>query len=317
MNINSDDFLLEFDIKDAVVGQVGYGYIGKAVEELFKPFCKKVVIYDKFVPALNDLNAVVSEADVIFVAVPTPMDKKTGECHTGIIESVLQDIQNAAVDLGRDVKSFIVVMKSTVPPGFTRKMQERLSLRLLFSPEFLTEANSVQDFKNASRVILGGEMNDARIVYRFFAGVWPERLYDVYEKENDLTGLGPVIIAQSTPEIAELVKLFTNGILMTKVLFCNEMYQLCEKIGVKYDEVRLLALFDNRIGQSHTQVPGPDGYLGAGGHCFYKDMQSLKFIADKLGTGEELFTSILSRNDVLRGPNGRDWEKMEGRAVIE
>lgn len=308
-NINSESFLKEFDLKKMTVGQLGYGYIGQAVEALFKDHCK-VLINDKFKPGTDSLADVVLNSQVIFVAVPTPM-KASGECHTEIVESVLQDVQTEAVKVGRDLDDFIVVIKSTVPPGFTKRMQNKFALRILFSPEFLTEANSVKDFKTAKRVILGGDLDDARVVYKFFEGVWPDRIVENYVDNP----FGPVSIISCDSEVAEMVKLFTNGLLMTRVLFANEMYQVCNKLGINYDEVRLLSCFDPRINPSHLLVPGPDGHLGAGGHCFPKDMNSLKFLCSQLGINEKLFTAVLERNNELR--DKKDWEEMKGRAVVD
>lgn len=102
---------------------------------------------------------------------------------------------------------------------------------------------------------------------------------------------------------------------MTKVLFCNEIYQLCEKMGLSYNEVRALACLDGRIGASHTLVPGPDGQPGAGGHCFPKDINNLRSVAKELGTGEKLFTAVIERNNELRSE--KDWEAMKDRAVTD
>lgn len=311
MNINDSDFVDTFDMTQCVIGQIGYGYIGQAVEALFSNYCKEIIIHDKFKPGTEPLERVVRESHVVFVAVPTPM-KPSGECHTGIVEEVLQDVQTEAIKGGRDTRDFVVVIKSTVPPGFTRRMQKKFSaLRIVFSPEFLTEANSVKDFKNARRVILGGELDDARIVYKLFEAVWWNRLPENYEPHP----AGPVIIAQCPPEVAELTKLFTNAILTTRVIFANEMYQLCKALDVSYTDVRGLACLDTRINPSHLLVPGPDGQLGYGGHCFPKDVQNLRFVCHQLGVEEKLFTAVIERNDELR--EKKDWEEMKGRAVVD
>lgn len=324
IDIQSPTFIEDFCIGDATVGQVGYGFIGNAVVELFRPHVARVVIYDKakaenrdegnlrFVP---NLDRVVSESQVIFIAVPTPM-KPSGECHTGIVESVLQDIQNVAINIGRSLDSFVVVIKSTVPPGFTRGMQEKYALRLVFSPEFLTEANSVRDFKTTNRVLLGGDLEDARVVFKYFEGVWPDRQMSTFVDHPD----GIVNIIHCDPSVAEMVKLSTNVHLTSKVMISNELYLICEKLGVEYDDVKVLTQLDRRIGLSHMNVPGPDGHLGYGGHCFVKDTQNLAFITEQLRTCTvpgpgSLFHQLHSRNLEIR--EDRDWEAQKGRAVID
>lgn len=327
IDIQSPTFIEDFSIGEATVGQVGHGFIGNAVVELFRPHCKLVVIYDKakaenrddgnlrFVP---DLYRVVSESQVIFVAVPTPM-KPSGECHTDIVEGVLQEIQNVAVNIGRSLDSFIVVLKSTVPPGFTQRMQDRYALRLLFSPEFLTEANSVRDFKTTNRVLLGGELEDARVVFKYFEGVWPDRQLATFVDHPD----GPMQIIHCDSTVAEMVKLSTNFHLTARVMVSNELYMICEKLGIPYDDVKILTQLDRRIGLSHMNVPGPDGHLGYGGHCFVKDTRSLAYVADQLGTSKfqgdghlfNLFREVHLRNLQIR--EDRDWEAQKGRAVID
>ena len=311
MNINAEEFLESFKIEDGVVGQIGHGYIGNAVYELFKPHCK-VLVYDKFKTGelYVSLSRLVSEAHVIFIAVPTPM-KSSGECHTGYIEEVLQDVQNEALRVGRDLSEFIVVIKSTIPPGFTARMDDRFALRIAFSPEFLTEANSVQDFKRTNRVIIGGDIDDARVVYKFFSGVWSDRIPENYVDHPD----GPVYIIHCNSTAAEMVKLSTNAHLMARVLLSNELFLICEALGVDYEEVKKLTQLDKRIGLSHMNVPGPDGNLGAGGHCFPKDINNLRFVSSQLGTGEKLFTAIHERNLEVR--KDHDWEAMKGRAVVD
>jgi nucleotide sugar dehydrogenase len=331
IDIQSENFIRDFKMSDATVGQIGYGFIGNAVVELFRTHVNSVMIYDKaksgsmseaVAPGAvlcSDIDGVVNNAEVIFVAVPTPM-KPTGECHTGIVESVLQDIQNAAIKLRRDISSFIVVIKSTVPAGFTQRMQDRFALRIVFSPEFLTEANAVADFKNTNRVLLGGDLEDCRVVFKYFEGVWPDRMMETFVDHP----AGPVHIIQCDPTVAEMVKLSTNVHLTARVMISNEIYLLCQKLGVEYDDVKMLTQLDRRIGVSHMNVPGPDKHLGYGGHCFVKDTQNLAWMAESLGTaskhGQEegptsLFGALHRRNLDIR--EDRDWESQEGRAVIK
>jgi nucleotide sugar dehydrogenase len=331
VNINDPEFIGKFDMAKGTVGQVGYGFIGNAVVELFRPYCD-VIVYDKAgyagrqkpprVGFSDSIDTLVRNCEVIFVAVPTPM-KPSGECHTDIVESVMQDIQNVAIKIGRSLNDFVVVLKSTVPPGFTQKMQDKYALRLVFSPEFLTEASAVRDFKTTNRVILGGDVDDARIVFKYFEGVWPTRVFpsSAFDPQHPD---GPVQIVQCDSTVAEMVKLSTNIHLTSKVMISNELYLICQKLGIPYDDVKLLTQLDRRIGTSHMSVPGPDGHLGYGGHCFVKDTQNLAFISNQLGISthvipnqgqDSLFRSLHQRNLAIR--EDRDWEAQKGRAVID
>jgi UDPglucose 6-dehydrogenase len=295
---------------DATVGLVGHGFVGKAVDAFFNKKCK-VLINDKAKPELQTLKDVVAESELIFVCVPTPM-RKDGSCYTGFIEEVLQSIKETARGMNRNLDSFIVVVKSTVYPGFTEAMQEKhLPMRVTFSPEFLTEKNSIEDFKKTNRIIVGGDEDDAVVVCKYFyeadpEACDPEKCPDPWKLRN---------ILQTDPTTAEMVKLYANGILTAKVIFSNEVHQICQKLGTNYDEVRMLACLDGRIGAGHTLVPGPDGQLGYGGHCFPKDIQNLRAVARDVGVQEKLFTAMIDRNDELR--EKKDWLDMKERAVPE
>lgn len=302
IDINSSDFINGFEISKATVGVIGHGYVGQAVEHFFKNSCR-VLVYDRAKPELQTMEQVVREAELVFICVPTPMNAD-GSCHTGVVEAVIDEVRRMSLHIGRNSSSFVLVVKSTVRPGFTEEMQGKyLNMRILFSPEFLTEKNSIKDFEKTNRIILGGDEDDARVAFKYFEGVIPERV------ANDET-----ILLQCQPTVAEMAKLFTNGILMTKVLFSNEMFLMCEKLGIEYNEVRFLAVLDPRIGDSHTSVPGHDGKLGAGGSCFPKDINNLRYAAKELGIPERIFSAVIERNEEVRPE--KDWEDLKGRAVV-
>ena len=279
------------------IGIVGQGFVGSAVREGFSNFVD-VLAYDKD-PSKNSncksLREVVVSTDVIFVCLPTPM-KKSGECDLSIVENVVRLIDDIAQQLDLDK---IVVIKSTIPPGTTNNLNREASkIQIVFNPEFLTEANHIEDFKNQTRIIIGGPRPASTIVKSVFRKVFPT-----------------VPIIKTGSNTAEMVKYFTNCFLATKVTFANEIYKLCQEIDVDYDKVTEYALHDKRIGRSHLSVPGPDGDFGFGGHCFPKDLNAIIYLCDNLGVDSTLLTSVNKKNNILR--TDRDWEKMSGRAVSE
>jgi UDPglucose 6-dehydrogenase len=306
-DINDEKFLTNFSIEKSTIGVIGYGYVGQAVGHFFSRNRKaNVCIFDKAKPELGNFEDVVSKSELIFVCVPTPM-QQDGSCHTGIVEEVLDNIYLEAINGGRDLDSFIVVIKSTVYPGFIERMKEEfVNLRVVFSPEFLTEKNSFQDIVNQNRIIVGGDEEDALIVLRYFQNVEKERFES-----------GELNLFATTSTTAELVKLFANGILAAKIMFCNEIYLIAQALGVEYEEVRQLACLDERIGSSHTMVPGHDGWKGYGGHCFEKDLNNLKNVCKQLNVDEKVISAVVQRNHEVREKEGWDWLAMKGRAVIE
>ena len=112
-----------------------------------------------------------------------------------------------------------------------------------------------------------------------------------------------------------MIKYLTNTFLSTKVSFANEMYLICEKLGIDYDKVVEYATLDDRLGVTHWNVPGPDGDYGFGGHCFPKDLQALLSICDYYDLDSDVLRGTVHTNNKVR--KDRDWEKMKGRAVVE
>ena len=92
------------------------------------------------------------------------------------------------------------------------------------------------------------------------------------------------------------------------------MYQICEGLDIDYDKVTEYAIYDERLGKSHLNVPGPDGDYGYGGHCFPKDVKALINVAHNLDVSSTMLNATDSKNNDVR--KNRDWEKQEGRAVI-
>ena len=274
------------------IGVVGQGYVGTAIKLGFQDHYD-VLTYDKFdlgKSTHSKISDIVEETEVIFVCVPTPM-RKDGTCYTGIVEEVIREINETAND-------HIVVIKSTVPPGTTDKFNHEFSnVTVIFNPEFLTEENFLDDFKNQNRIILGGSRKGTNKLRQIYSKVFPK-----------------ATIVKTGDKHAEMVKYFTNTFLATKVSFANEMYSICEQIGIDYDKVVEYATYDERLGKSHWAVPGPDGDFGFGGHCFPKDLNALISVADKFDLDVDVLRSVLNTNDKVR--KDRDWEKMKGRAVV-
>ena len=288
------------------VGIVGQGFVGSAINNTLKHY-HNVKTYDIDESKSNSsLSEVVSHSGIIFICVPTPM-RKDGSCDTRILESAIHSVytevktQNPKPKhsdfLNSQKNKKVFVIKSTVPPGTTEKLSYLYPrIKLCFSPEFLTEANSWSDFKNQSRIIIGGD--GAKKVKQMFRKAFPKI---------------PIIITKS--KTAEMVKYFTNCFLATKVTFANQMFQLCLDNSIDYDKVCEYALYDERIGKSHLAVPGPDGDLGFGGHCFPKDLEAMINFGSSHNGDPSFLKAVQEYNNECR--TIRDWEQMKGRAVSD
>jgi len=246
---------------------------------------------------------------IYFVCVPTPMHED-GSADTTIVESVLDEI--SACPAVESTYNRIAVIKSTVPPGSTQRWNskyEKLGLSVVFNPEFLTEANALNDMREQNRIILGGPRPHINRVKQLFQQAFPKV---------------PIVKTGSTT--AEMIKYLTNCHLAVKVAFANEVAQVCEALdasghNIDYDKVIEYAKFDKRLGDSHWSVPGPvpteDGrYVrGFGGHCFPKDLNALINVAKELGVEPSVMTAAWKKNLEVRAPEDRDWERQIGRAV--
>ena len=271
-----------------MIGIIGQGFVGNAVYQKFKTYYE-VKTFDLDTSKANSTFEEVVECDTIFVCLPTPMNSD-GSCNVSIIETTLEKIN--------EVGNKIVVIKSTVIPSTTERFNKAFkNLSIVFNPEFLTERNAVSDYENQNRIILGGPKKATTKLKQIFSKVFPK-----------------ASIIKTDATHAEMVKYLTNTFLSTKVSFANEMYQLCEKMGIDYDKVVEYAIYDGRLGYSHWAVPGPDGDFGFGGHCFPKDLSALIHLTNEVGSTNNVLNSVLKTNNEVR--NDRDWEKMKGRAVV-
>ena len=280
------------------IGVIGRGFVGTAVEYGFsaQTGCDtELRSYDKdTTKSTHTLEDTVNNSDVIFVSVPTPSNPD-GSMHLGILESALDDI--AKVYNGEA----IILIRSTVIPGTTRQLQKKYIKKfpIVFNPEFLTERSAKFDFINQSRFILGGE----KIHTKKVAELYKWRFGD------------SVPCIETNFETAEMIKYMNNCFFATKVSFLNEMYQVAQECGVDWNTAIDGFVRDGRIGHSHLSVPGPDGKFGFGGSCFPKDVLAMIDFGKSLDIDMHTLTGVWNTNKEVRPE--KDWEKLEGRAVVK
>lgn len=272
-----------------MIGIIGQGFVGNAIYQKFKEYYK-INTYDLDPTKSNSTEQETLNNKIVFICLPTPMDK-FGKCDISIVESAVKKCSESE-------QTKIVVIKSTILPGTTKKLNEKYpSLQIVFNPEFLTERNAVKDYENQNRIILGGPRPATTELKQIFSKTFPD---------------AHIIKTDSTH--AEMIKYLTNTFLSVKVSFANEIYQICNGLGIDYDKVVEYATMDERLGESHWSVPGHDGDLGFGGHCFPKDLSAIIQLAKELGTTSNVLLATQKTNDEVR--KNRDWEQMKGRAVL-
>ena len=293
------------------IGIVGRGFVGSAVEFGFSPQtgCDGVTtyIYDKNkLKSLHPLQEVIMYSDFIFLSVPTPSNED-GSINLSYVEDALTEMSkiykklpNSVGGIGSEEMTNIVLLRSTVTPGTTEKLQEKFpDINLVFNPEFLTERSAKFDFINQTRFILGGRQEHTSKVKELYRWRFGETI--------------PVI--ETNYQTAELIKYMNNCFFATKVSFLNEMRQVSDRCGADWDKAVEGFIRDGRIGHSHINVPGPDGKFGFGGSCFPKDIQAMIDFGNKLGLDMHTLNGVWDTNCEVRPE--KDWEQLVGRAVEE
>ncbi len=274
-------------MKSFNVGVIGCGFVGEGQAFSFSPI-SNVKVYDldqkKSTSTLDDtLNS-----DFIFVCLPTPM-KKDGSQDTIYIE----DFFKVAVS------GPIYIIKSTVVPGTTNSLIKKYkNLDIIFSPEFLTERTAKLDIITQTRIILGGNNILTSKVRKLFEAR--------FMNKN---------IIETDALTAEYIKYMNNTFFASKVSLMNEFYRFAKHLGVDWETALHGFVSDQRIGDSHLHVPGPDGKFGFGGTCFPKDINAFISFAKRNNINMNVLEAAWKTNLEVRPE--RDWENLKGRAVSD
>ncbi len=225
----------------------------------------------------TDLKSGIEDAEVIFLALPTPPGAD-GSADLSYILKVAADLSELITDYK------VIVDKSTVPVGTSEKVSSELSKNLdssLFdvvsNPEFLREGVAVDDFMKPDRVVIGTSSEKAKEVMM--------RLYDPFVRQGN-----PIIIMDERS--AEMTKYAANSYLAARITFMNEIANLCDKVGANVDMVRKGMGSDSRIGKRFL-FPG----VGYGGSCFPKDVQALAKTAGEHDYEFRILNSVMSVNE--------------------
>lgn len=252
------------------IGIIGVGVVGSAVQNVIPG----AFLYDKYknIGSAKDVN----QADIVFICVNTPYLKDKG-----FDLSAVDD----AISILEGEK--IAVIKSTVLPGSTDKMQAKYPQhKLLFNPEFLRQASAAADMANPSEQIVG---------YTEKSKLFASEIINVLPK-------APQVFAVTAKE-AEMIKYFSNTFLALKVVFANQIYDVCQKAGIDYENVKKMASASPRFGFSHFNV-AEDGYRGYSGACLPKDVKALIQFGDEIGAPLDILKTTDAINQRLLLSNG-------------
>ena len=259
------------------IGIVGCGFVGNAVNYGFSTNVEKFLVDPKLGTTLFDLKSF--DPEFIFICVPTPMNKDGGQDST-IIEKVLLEINNT-------FENVVVIVKSTVLPNTILNFS-KITKHLVYNPEFLREKTANEDFISSNSLILGGNDDDLVNVISLYKNYSDCNIEDVYKTD---------VVS------ASLVKYAINTFLASKVIFFNQLHSIYKNLipTEDWDNFIEIVSSDDRIGNSHMNVPGHDGELGFGGTCFPKDTLALLKLSNSLNNEFSLLKEVIKINNGIKG----------------
>ena len=273
-NANQHVTCLDIDekkIKDLKNGKIPIYEPG--LEDLIKEKIKSNVLSFS-----SEISQTIRNTDVIFIAVGTPSNTENNEAD-------LSQVFSCAEEIARNIKNnTVVIVKSTVPVGTCDKVEEIINLKnpslnfdVVSNPEFLREGSAVFDFENPDRIIVGTHNKDSITTLNL-----------IYKKQID--NEFPIIF--TTRRSSELIKYASNSMLAMRIIFINEIADLCEKVGADVNDIALGIGLDKRIGPEFLNA-GP----GFGGSCFPKDARALVESGISYNAPQNLLKAVIDGNE--------------------
>ena len=265
------------------IGIVGLGVVGGAIFNGFKLIDNNLILigYDKYKE--SDTFENILTTDMIFICVPTQYSEQTGEYNKDELHNVLNLLKASKYE-------GLILIKCTVEPLVCEVLSETYDLKIIHNPEFLCANNNITDFIKQTHIVIGKtnkiDSNDLNKIITFYNKYFPN-------------------VTQSicTSTESECMKLFVNNFYSVKIQFFNELYLLCNKIDVNYDNVKSIMLKNGWINPMHTQVPGSDGQLSYGGMCFPKDTNALLQFMNKNNSKKSILEACINERNTMRNDN--------------
>jgi UDPglucose 6-dehydrogenase len=288
---------------------IGVGFLGGSIantliknKENFNAY--DITDYDKikchgkfnYFRSLSNLvenSEVNDKTNIYFICVPTPSGVN-GECDTSIVESVVEDLSKLIN------KYSIIIVKSTVSPGTTRRLNGLYSneiLDVVFCPEFLKENFANDDMYNADFSLFGTNGNEelnSTLKKLFENVIYRHKRLNFFEK---VCGKAEFKTIFGKFEEMELFKYTVNTFLATKIIFFNEIHEVCEGLDLDYQKLKTLFPLEPRIGSYGIDVPGPgNDFYGFFLKCLPKEVKAMRKVQENLGLSSELMACVDKRN---------------------
>ena len=269
------------------IGICGFGFVGNAIYNyLEKLDLFNIIIYDKYKTIVNVNNDSIDSFEdllkchIIYLCLPTLYDENIKSYNMDEINNSLELLSNYNYD-------GLILIKSTILPDYCESVNNKYNnLHIFHNPEFLSAKTASEDFANQKQIIIGYTSQSEKynyIIDKFYKILFP----DV-----------PINITNSKE--SALTKLACNSFYATKVQFFSELYLLCNKLELSYNNVKELMLNNGWINQMHTNVPGHDGLISFGGACLPKDISALNQYMKELSVPNEVINSTINERNKMR-----------------
>jgi UDPglucose 6-dehydrogenase len=275
------------------IGICGFGFVGSAIYKyLEKLDLFNIIIYDKYKTIININNDSIDSIDsidsfedllkchIIYLCLPTLYDENAKTYNMNEINNSLELFSNYNYD-------GLILIKSTILPDYCEFINNKYNnLHIFHNPEFLSAKTASEDFANQKQIIIGYTSQSEKynyIIDKFYKIIFP----DV-----------PINITNSKE--SALTKLACNSFYATKVQFFSELYLLCDKLELSYNNVKELMLNNGWINQMHTNVPGHDGLISFGGACLPKDISALNEYMKELSLPNEVINATINERNKMR-----------------
>tara|TARA_B100000927_G_scaffold113555_1_gene91857 strand:- start:1009 stop:1860 length:852 start_codon:yes stop_codon:yes gene_type:complete len=258
------------------IGIVGFGFVGKALKNGLRDSVDCIEIDPKLDTNLSDLSN--HKPDIVFICLPTPMNDDGSQN--------IDIVRDAIFELNKHDPNILVVLKSTILPKYVIEIS-KLTKNLVINPEFLRDKHANEDFINSEIIVFGGEKENC------------DKLAKFYENHTKCLCKDYVVTDNIS---ASLIKYTINTFLALKVVFFNELKSVFDNLNSQNDWFKFINAIskDKRIGNSHMNVPGPDGRYGFGGPCFPKDVKALIEYSREIGSELSLLNKANTINNNIR-----------------
>jgi len=256
--------------------------LNKGISTIYEPeldnMLGDVVNNGKF-KVTADAEDAILKTDITFICVGTPSNEDGSTDLTSIFEAAEQ----IGKVLAKKNTHHIIVVKSTVPPGTTEKVDMTLQMSgannygIAMNPEFLREGHAVQDFLYPDRIVIGCNKHETS-----------DKLRELY---SFTLSPGPLLVTEI--KVAEMIKYTSNAMLATKISFSNEIGNICKKLGIDVYDVMIGVGADKRIGPQFLNAG-----VGFGGSCFPKDVKSLIHTAKVNDVEPKILQAVMDTNEL-------------------